>query len=265
MLRPWRLFLLLPMLLLSSAAYCQSLEDEESELLEATSKPAVEAKPADSSAVAKLIVEKTNEFRAAQQREPVEVSPKLTETAQYFADYMAKNDKYGHAADGNRPSERATRFEYDYCLVSENIAYQFSSAGFATKDLAERFVEGWVNSPGHRKNMLDQDVVETGVSAARSEETGYWYAVQMFGRPASAAVEFKIANRTDSAVEYAIGDRTFPLPPRYTRTHTRCRSSSVTFNFQEDQGGAKRIEPGNDESYYVSQKNGQIAIYQEEE
>lgn len=260
MARSMNLAVLLCALLSSPIASGQSVEDDESETVETTSKPAADAKPADSSVAAELMVEKSNEFRVAHHRKEVEVAPRLRETAQYFASYMAKNDKYGHTVDGNRPSERATKHGYDYCLVSENIAYQFSSTGFTTTELAERFAEGWETSPGHRKNMLDPDVAETGVAVARSDKTGYWYAVQMFGRPASSAVEFQIANQSDVAVEYAIRDRTFQLPPRYTRAHTRCRSSNVTFNFPEGEGGDKTVEPSGGGQYQIVRQNGQLEI-----
>jgi hypothetical protein len=108
--------------------------------------------------------------------------------------------------------------------------------------------------------MLDPDVVETGVAVARSDETGYWYAVQMFGRPASSAVEFKIANHSDAEVEYAIGDYTFQLPPRYTRTHTRCRSSSIRFDFPQGQGDDETVQVSNGDQYAIVKENGQLEI-----
>ena len=163
------------------------------------------------------------------------MNPKLAETAQYFANYMARTDSYGHRADGNRPSERAETHGYEYCLVAENIAYQFSSAGFENEQLANRFFDGWRTSPPHRKNMLDANVRETGVAVARSESSGYWYAVQMFGRPKSAAIEFKIANESDTTIQYVIKDRNFELPVGYTRTHFRCRPSKITFQFGDQQ------------------------------
>ena len=46
--------------------------------------------------------------------------------------------------------------------------------------------------------MLDADATETGISVARSEHTGYYYAVQMFGRPKSDAIEFQISNRSST-------------------------------------------------------------------
>jgi uncharacterized protein YkwD len=262
MLRPVHLPMLLSALLLSPTALGQFVEGEDSEFIETALAPTADARSANTLAVAQRIIEKTNEFRVAQERSKITVSPRLTAAAEYFAAYMAKNDRYGHTADGNRPSERAKRSGYDYCLVSENIAYQYSSAGFATAELAEGLFEGWQNSAGHRQNMLDPDVTETGVAVARSEATGYWYAVQLFGRPASAAIEFQIANLADASVEYAIANQTFELPPRYVRTHTRCRRPSVTFELPGRQD-VRQIEPARGDHYYIAREDGQLRIHKE--
>ena len=40
--------------------------------------------------------------------------------------------------------------------------------------------------------MLDPAVTETGVGVARSERTGDYYGVQMFGRPTTEMMEFQI-------------------------------------------------------------------------
>jgi uncharacterized protein YkwD len=245
------------------SVFGQSVEENDMEMIRFLSEWDDEARPADAPEVARLIIQETNEFRAAHERAKVAVSPRLAEAAQYFAEYMAKHDRYGHTADGKRPAERAVQFGYDYCLVSENIAYQYSSAEFATAELAQRFVEAWENSPRHRQNTLDPDVVETGVAAARSETTGYWYAVQMFGRPASAAIEFAITNRTDSVIAYTIGENIFELPPRYTRTHMRCRQPSVKFELSEAQAGFKTIQPAGGDQYTVVEANGQLRIRRE--
>ena len=104
-------------------------------------------------------------------RTSVAASPdeNLAKTARYFADYMARTDNYGHTADGRQPSARATEHGYDYCVVAENIAYQFSSTSFETGELVDGFVEGWKQSPGHRKNILDDTVIDTGVAVAYSD------------------------------------------------------------------------------------------------
>ncbi|WP_280156271.1 CAP domain-containing protein [Piscinibacter sp. XHJ-5] len=200
--------------------------------------------------VARLVVAQTNEFRRSQGAGPTVANPRLEQAARSFAEFMARSDRYGHEADGKQPPERAKAHGYDYCMVSENIAYQFHSAGFRSPDLAQRLVRGWELSPGHRRNMLDPDVTETGVAVARSPKTGRYYAVQMFGRPNSSRIEFRIANRSASAVRYELAGEWFHLPPHMTRTHGQCRLETLTMRLPGDQD-ATRIQPNNGERYAV--------------
>lgn len=168
------------------------------------------------------IIERTNAFRKRHDRDPVERNDDLQQTAQDFADYMARTDRYGHSADGRQPSQRARAHDYAYCLVAENIAYRFQTTGFKTEELAREAVTGWRESPGHRENMLRPDVTDTGVAVAQSEQTGVYYLVQLFGRPRSATISFSLTNRTDNVVQYALGDHSFELPPGFTRQHEMC-------------------------------------------
>src|SRR5687768_6404466 len=78
---------------------------------------------------ARRIVEGTNAFRKEQELEPASVNAELQAAAREFARYMARTGKYSHTADGRQPSERAAKQGYDYCIVSENIAYHFRSRG----------------------------------------------------------------------------------------------------------------------------------------
>src|SRR5688572_7713586 len=71
----------------------------------------------DASAVAARVVELTNAFRAEHGRPKVRTDGKLQAAAQYFADYMARTGRYGHDADGKKPSDRARRHGYDYSLI----------------------------------------------------------------------------------------------------------------------------------------------------
>jgi uncharacterized protein YkwD len=43
-------------------------------------------------------------------------------------------------------------------------------------------MDGWKNSPGHRRNLLLAQVTEIGVGAAKGR-SGRWYFVQLFGSP----------------------------------------------------------------------------------
>ncbi|MEX2174679.1 MAG: CAP domain-containing protein [Pirellulaceae bacterium] len=247
-----------------SAARGQIVEEDEGESVKiVAANPDKSDDSLDLAEVAREIVSRTNRFRRKQDRRAVRVDPQLAETAQYFADFMARTDKYGHHADGNGPAERATQHAYDYCIVSENIAYQFNSAGFTTEELAKGFFQGWKHSPGHRKNMLDSDVVETGVAVARSDESGYYYAVQMFGRPESKRIEFQITNQSNAVIEYDLGGKTFPLPPRLTRTHHRCRPAELIIQWPEEQESTA-LQPSRGGHYtIVRQDSGKLRVRQD--
>jgi uncharacterized protein YkwD len=221
--------------LFATSARGQSIDEDFSESLSRNQigEAAARGEPVDAAEVVRRIVEQTNAFREAEGFSPVSTNPQLTETARYFADYMARTDRYGHTADGQRPADRARDHEYAFCIVSENIAYQFSSRPFSAAELARRFVEGWKESPEHRRNMLDADLTETGVAVAQSDETDHYYAVQMFGRPESARIELRIENTSDREVEYELAEQRFSLPPRYVRSHQRCRPADLLFHLPE--------------------------------
>ena len=163
---------------------------------------------------------------------------------------MARTGKFSHSADGTEPAARAKRFGYEYCTVAENIATLFSSAGTDTAELARRVFEGWQNSPGHRKNMVNPDVTETAVAIARSATTDYYYAVQLFGKPKSQMIEFKVANLAGVGVEYVLDGQTFQLPTRTTSTHQICRRAALEFR-------GKTLQPVNGQLLaIVNDQNG---------
>lgn len=208
------------------------------------------ARTVDLRAAVALVVQKTNAFRTANALGPVAPDARLEETAQRFAEYMAASDTYGHEADGRKPAQRAQAQGYGFCLVAENIAYQFSSSGFSTGDLADLLVAGWEDSPGHRRNMLLPQATDIGVGLARSARTQRWYAVQMFGRPKSASTRFQIANRGDAAVRYELDSESFTLPPRATRTHQGCYGGTVKLRWP-DGAASPGFEPRDGARYVV--------------
>ena len=85
---------------------------------------------------------------------------------------MAVTDKFGHEADGSRPWERARKHKYDLGSVTENIATEPAFAVDTPAQLAALFTQGWNRSAGHRRNMLDPNVLEIGVGVAVSEDVG---------------------------------------------------------------------------------------------
>ena len=256
------------LLLLATTARAQRAEELDLDTL--PSGAASEAPVPDLDQVAQQIVAQTNVFRKSEDLQPLTTNETLKETAQDFADFMARTSKYGHYADGKSPAQRASEHNYDYCIVLENIAYRYSSQGFSADELASGFVTGWKNSKGHRKNMLDPAVTETAVAVAHSKESGNFFAVQLFGRPQSAAIEFQVANMTSEALQYSVTAQQprdsesnqsetanqsdtgspFEIPPRAIMTHQRCRPSQIHFQWMMQE---KVIQPEGGMKYTVRQ------------
>ncbi len=219
-----------------------------------------QVKSPDLDEVTRLIMEGTNRFRKQEGRGELKSRQQLVATARDFADFLARTDKFSHDADGNEPIERAKKHDYAPCIIAENIAYEYSSAGFATEDLARRFIEGWKKSPGHRENMLDPDVLEAGMAVAQSKESSKYYAVQVFGRPRSAAIEFSVANESDAKIEYRLGDEGLSLEPWVTRTHQQCRASTLKFAWTEAEGKPESFHPGQGDRFIVTKEQGKFRV-----
>jgi uncharacterized protein YkwD len=58
-------------------------------------------------------------------------------------------------------------------MVGENVAYGYSDGRSVVDD-------GWMQSEGHRENILNPRFRVIGVGARKSED-GTWYAAQVFG------------------------------------------------------------------------------------
>jgi uncharacterized protein YkwD len=205
------------------------------------------------------IIQQTNSFRTDHGRHKLKVNPKLMRSAQDFADFMARTDKYGHTADGKQPSQRVQEQSYHYCIVAENIAWDYDSAGFGTEQLADSLMKGWEHSPPHRKNLLNRYLTDIGVGVAYSPRSGHYYAVQDFGRPRSLAVHFTLANDSGQRVTYTVDNHSYRLPPRSTMTFTTCQPPALSL--QGKQESQQVVHPHNG-SHYVVQRDekGQLRL-----
>jgi len=81
---------------------------------------------------------------------------------------------------GEGPDYLAKVVGYDYLMIGENLAL-----GNYKND--KTLLEAWMNSPGHRANILNPKYKEMGVAVKQGKMYGLptWLAVQEFGRPAS--------------------------------------------------------------------------------
>ncbi len=84
---------------------------------------------------------------------------------------------------GDSAIKEAIKNNYEYISIGENLALgNFSGS----RDL----VNAWMNSPGHRANILNQNYSEIGVAAVQGMYKGeqVWISAQIFGRPLSECV-----------------------------------------------------------------------------
>ena len=73
-------------------------------------------------------------------------------------------------SDGSNAGDRIARAGFSAGTWGENVA-----AGYAT---AASVVDGWMNSSGHRANILDPSFTHIGVAVANAAEgTPYWTMV----------------------------------------------------------------------------------------
>ena len=116
--------------------------------------------PTPTSDFAEQVVVLVNQERAANGCGPVTMESRLRAAAQGHSEDMALNDFFSHTgSDGSSPWDRIHAQGYQYSTAGENIA-----AGYSTP---ESVMDGWMNSPGHRANILNCDFVHIGV--------GYYY------------------------------------------------------------------------------------------
>lgn len=106
------------------------------------------------------VFELTNDQRHSAGLQPLQLNEKLDDTAESHSQDMAVNHYFSHdSLDGSSASDRAKNEGYNYSTFGENIA-----AGQATP---EDVVQAWMNSPGHRANILNPNFKDIGI--------GYYY------------------------------------------------------------------------------------------
>ncbi|MFD9911058.1 CAP domain-containing protein [Streptomyces sp. NPDC059063] len=115
----------------------------------------------------------TNGHRAAAGLHPLAPDPRLAAAAQAHSADMVARAFYAHTApDGSEPWDRAAAAGSAHRRVGENIACGQRSPG--------EVVTGWMNSPGHRANILKPSFTHLGVGFAGGGAAGtYW--TQVFG------------------------------------------------------------------------------------
>ena len=115
------------------------------------------------------VVRLTNVERAKYGLSPLTEDWQLSRVAQAKAEDMKKNNYFSHTSPTyGSPFDMMKSYGISYRYAAENIAM-----GYKTP---QAVVQGWMNSSGHRKNILNANYNKIGIGYVESGK--YW--VQMF-------------------------------------------------------------------------------------
>lgn len=123
----------------------------------------------------------TNKQREDHGLVPLHENAQLNKAAEAKLDDMFKQQYFEHESpDGKSPADVIKTAGYAYIVVGENLAL----GNFKNDEI---LVQAWMDSPGHRANILNNKFQEIGVAARKATFEGkeVWLAVQEFGTPLS--------------------------------------------------------------------------------
>jgi uncharacterized protein YkwD len=102
----------------------------------------------------------TNAQRALHGCRPLRLDTNISRAARYHSTFMARTGTFSHVGAGNTSFVTRIKTQGYTAPLSENIAWGYRSGA--------EVVKAWMNSPGHRANILN--------CAARSVGVGVSYA-----------------------------------------------------------------------------------------
>lgn len=115
--------------------------------------------PANLDVMARQTLAAMNAERQARGLPPVVADERLQAAAQAHACDSATRNRMGHdGSDGSDLGDRAARFGYSYREIAENVAQGHEGPATVT--------QGWMQSPGHRRNILMRRAADAGIGIA---------------------------------------------------------------------------------------------------
>lgn len=134
------------------------------------------ASTVDISSMEHKVLDLVNTERVNNGLNPLVWNEQLAEVARAHSYDMAARNFFDHNnPDGLSPFERIANYGIQYSVAAENIAEGQSSP--------EAVMQAWMNSPGHRENILNPSLTELGVGLYVSEYGYGYYWTQNFRRP----------------------------------------------------------------------------------
>ena len=143
----------------------------------------------DEGEVERLVHEAVNDYRAERGVDELSSDDGLAEISQYHSDNMAEDGEIYHTSPGGQTvQDRYDRFGYDcrapagdgrYRTSGENVAKTWYEQQLTTgeyystpEELADGIVRQWIDSEGHRRNLVDDVWRKEGIGVTVTEEDG---------------------------------------------------------------------------------------------
>lgn len=135
---------------------------------------------ADPSKIEKKVHDETNRQRANHSLGQLDYDKHLSAIAFQHSRDMAQRDFFDHTSpDGDGAADRYREYGHDDRSAGENIGVIHPDKHASPKDAAREVVESWMNSPGHRENILRDRFEREGIGIYLDSD-GSMYATQNF-------------------------------------------------------------------------------------
>lgn len=114
--------------------------------------------------VERAIHDATNRHRTSRSRPRLDYSEHLSAIALRHSRDMATREYFDHhSPEGNSPGDRYRNHDHSDRSYGENIAFEQPGPAISSTELAERIVDGWMDSPGHRESILEDQFDAEGI------------------------------------------------------------------------------------------------------
>lgn len=152
------------------------------------------------------LIKLTNKERLKNNLEPLSASPILEKAAKNKADDLLNGQYFSHTSpNGKNFAEWIKEADYQYIYAGENLAMDFITS--------EGVVKAWMESAGHKKNILSPNYNELAIAVREGKFEGRptIMVAQLFGRPKSGTDEVNFLTLSNfNAIIKKPGSLVFP-------------------------------------------------------
>lgn len=192
------------------------------------------------------LLNKTNAARAENGLPPLKADETLALAARHHALEMATLNYFSHqspTAGVSTPPERIAKAGSPYIAVGENIA---KMPPMLVINLAEETVTGWMNSPGHRANVLETRFTHVGFGIAKDSQ-GFSYVVQNFAYQPFKLLGAEVRSRSQASYLIVL-DVTLPQP------------STAAFSYGNQTSQPMQLQAGTSQVEFSTTEANQLYI-----